>query len=199
MSTHLRPVPAPDPTVTRRTFRASFACLSCAEAAERSLRAHAGIVTNSVNYSSGTIEVEFRPELIDAPTIEKLVAQETYDCRCSSDHDMTHQGGGLASLIHKADMAAVVEGTTVDRMQYEFPSTRAGKNHRTAAHAAHDMSDPRMAKAMEVDMRNRFVVALALTVAILLFSPLATNAVGLKLTSVWTANWLMLLLSIPVV
>jgi Cu2+-exporting ATPase len=63
----------------------------------------------------------------------------------------------------------------------------------------HDMSDPRMAKAMESDMRNRFFVALALTIPTLLFSPLAMNTFGLELTSMRTSNWIMLVLSTPVV
>jgi Cu2+-exporting ATPase len=89
-------------------------------------------------------------------------------------------------------------------MQYEFPSTRAGKKHQHEVHEApgamgHDMSDPRMAKAMEADMRNRFFVALALTIPTLLFSPLAMHTFGLKLVPVQTANWVMLVLSTPVV
>src|SRR6516225_5702679 len=101
-------------------------------------------------------------------------------------------------------MAAVTMGTQADRMQYEFPATSAAKMHvaDSAAHApqggmAHDMSDPRMAKAMEADLRNRFFVALALTIPTLLFSSLATNTIGLKLVPVQTANWVMLVLSTP--
>ena len=43
---------------------------------------------------------------------------------------------------------------------------------------SHDMSDPTMAAAMERDMRNRFFVALALTIPVLLYSPLAVNTFG---------------------
>lgn len=71
------------------------------------------------------------------------------------------------------------------------------------AHAAHramgyDMSDPSMARAMEADMRNRFFLALALTIPTVLFSPLAMNTFGLKLVGTQTANWLMLAFSTPV-
>lgn len=70
-----------------------------------------------------------------------------------------------------------------------------------AAHDAmgHDMSDPRMAKAMEADLRNRFFVALALTIPTIMFSPLATNLFGLELVGMRAANWVMLALSTPVV
>src|SRR5579872_6516605 len=202
-TTPTRALPA-DSAIVRQTFRASFACVACAESAERALRTHGGIVHVQVHYARGAVEVSYHPEQIDGPTIEELVARSAYDCRCTSDHDLVVRGGGLVSLAHKADMAAVTEGTTVDRMQYEFPSTTAGKKHQEEEHEGHgamghDMSDPRMAKAMEADMRNRFFVALALTIPTLLFSPLAMHTFGLKLVPVQTANWVMLVLSTPVV
>jgi P-type Cu2+ transporter len=61
------------------------------------------------------------------------------------------------------------------------------------------MSDPRMAKAMEADMRNRFFVALALTIPTILFSSIARNTFDVKLVDQQPANWLMLLFSTPVV
>lgn len=138
-------------------------------------------------------------------------------------------GGDLDALAHRADMAAVTMSTAADRMQYEFPSTAAVKLHygqhggaetmsdheRHAGHSevaiagapehaghavmGHDMSDPRMAKAMEADMRNRFFVALALTIPTLLFSPLAMHTFHIRPVGMGTANWLMLLFSTPVV
>jgi Cu2+-exporting ATPase len=96
-------------------------------------------------------------------------------------------------------MAAVTMGTQADRMQYEFPATGAAKLHAERGGVAHDMSDPRMAKAMEADMRNRFFVALALTIPTLLFSSLARNLIGLNLTTPARANWAMLILSTPIV
>jgi P-type Cu2+ transporter len=204
MNTKPKPVLTSDSTIARQTFRAGFACVSCAESTERALRAHAAVVAAQVHYARGAVEVSYHPDLIDGHSIEKLIARAAYDCLCTTDHDMVACGGGLVSLAHKADMAAVTQGTTADRMQYEFPSTQGGKKHQKEAHAApeamgHDMSDPRMAKAMEADMRNRFFVALALTILTLLFSPLAMNTIGLRLVPVQTANWVMLVLSTPVV
>src|SRR5207248_8519211 len=67
-------------------------------------------------------------------------------------------------------------------------------------HGGHDMSDPTMAAAMERDMRNRFFVALALTIPVVLLSPLAVNTFGIELIDSHDArNWLMLALSTPVV
>jgi Cu2+-exporting ATPase len=64
---------------------------------------------------------------------------------------------------------------------------------------AHDMSDPAMAAAMERDIRNRFFVALALTIPTVLYSPIGHNLFGLNLPAPLPANWLMLLLTTPVV
>ena len=65
---------------------------------------------------------------------------------------------------------------------------------------SHDMSDPTMAAAMERDMRNRFFLALALTIPVVLLSPLAVNTFGIELLDSDDArNWLMLVLSAPVV
>jgi P-type Cu2+ transporter len=78
----------------------------------------------------------------------------------------------------------------------------AGMDHGAAAgHGGmgHDMSDPRMARAMEADMRNRFFVALALTIPTILFSSIARNTFDVKLVDQQPANWLMLLFSTPVV
>jgi P-type Cu2+ transporter len=77
------------------------------------------------------------------------------------------------------------------------PTGRAG--HGSPEEMGHDMSDPRMARAMEAEMRNRFFVALALTIPTLLFSPLAMSTFHLRLVDQGTANWIMLFLSTPVV
>jgi P-type Cu2+ transporter len=75
--------------------------------------------------------------------------------------------------------------------------------HDAMAHAgmAHDMSDPAMAKAMEVDMRLRFWVALILTIPIVLYSPLAVTLFHLRLPTPFgiSPNWVMLVLTTPVV
>jgi Cu2+-exporting ATPase len=64
---------------------------------------------------------------------------------------------------------------------------------------AHDMSDPAMAAAMERDIRNRFFVALVLTIPTVLYSPLGQQFFGLHLPTPIPANWIMLLLTTPVV
>jgi len=81
-------------------------------------------------------------------------------------------------------------------MQYEMPATHADHGD----HMGHDMSDPGMAAAMERDMRNRFFVALLLTIPTVLYSPLGMNLLGLRLPTFGLGeNVIMLLLTTPVV
>lgn len=67
------------------------------------------------------------------------------------------------------------------------------KNHEAA------MTDPRIAKEMERDMRNRFFISLILSIPIFLYSPAAINIFGLQLYSPIPINWLLLILTTPIV
>ncbi len=90
-------------------------------------------------------------------------------------------------------------------MQYELPHTRAGEEHHDPSRdgdggMSHDMSDPALAAAMERDLRDRFLLALVLTIPIVLLSPVGESWFGLELIeSLDVRNWLMLALSAPVV
>ncbi|KKS77714.1 MAG: Copper/silver-translocating P-type ATPase [Candidatus Woesebacteria bacterium GW2011_GWC1_42_9] len=55
-----------------------------------------------------------------------------------------------------------------------------------------------MAKLMEEDIRNKFLVALILTLPIIVYSPLGTNILGLRLPEPIPASWIMFLLATPV-
>ncbi len=209
MSTSL-PVPhLPDSSahVAHTSFRADLACVVCADEVERALRATPGVVQANVDYPAKKVDVAYRSDEVRAAKICELISTCAHGCRCSIEDGAGEVGGDLPALAHHADMAAITMGTAADRMQYEFSSTSAHAKHRVpragakADHAAmgHDMSDPQMAKAMEADMRNRFIGALVLTIPTVLFSPLAVNALGLSLVSGPAANWLMLVFSTPVV
>ena len=102
----------------------------------------------------------------------------------------------MQHLEHGVDTQPISMGTKHDRMQYEATATQADHGD----HMGHDMSDPGMAKAMERDMRNRFFVALLLTIPTVLYSPLGTNLLGLRLPAFGLSeNVIMFLLSTPVV
>lgn len=65
---------------------------------------------------------------------------------------------------------------------------------------AHDMSDPRMAAAMEAAMRRRFWVSLVLALPVLAYSSLATSLLRLHLPTPFgiPADWIMLLFTTPI-
>jgi Cu2+-exporting ATPase len=249
-------------TTVTQAFQADLACVGCAEAVERALRAHPQVTGVHVDYPAKTVHVTYRPGVATTPeSIARLISDNAYGCRCTPADALDGEAkASVQALAHHADMTAVTMGTTADRMQYEFPATAAGKAHDAghAAHAttapaapgpaarsseagnqsplggdismdhaghqpaaghiqqpampgmdhgahaehggmSHDMSDPRMARAMERDMRNRFFVALALTVPTLLFSSLAHSTFHIRLADQQPSNWLMLLFSTPVV
>ncbi len=61
------------------------------------------------------------------------------------------------------------------------------------------MADPRMARFMEADMRRRFFWSLALTIPAILYSPLGMTLLGLRLPEPIPANWILFVLTTPVV
>jgi Cu2+-exporting ATPase len=75
-------------------------------------------------------------------------------------------------------------------------SYSAGGSHMDHERA---MTDPAMAKAMEADMRRRFFVSLALTVPIVLYSPMGEMLLGISLPAPVSKNILLFLLTTPIV
>src|SRR3990167_10924265 len=61
------------------------------------------------------------------------------------------------------------------------------------------MTNPQMAKEMERDMRRRFFISLILSVPIFLYSPVAINFFKLTLPSPIPVNWLLFILTTPIV
>jgi len=61
------------------------------------------------------------------------------------------------------------------------------------------MTDPTMAKAMEKDMRDRFLWSLLFTIPIILYSPIFTGLFKIQLPTPIPINWLLLILTTPIV
>jgi Cu2+-exporting ATPase len=176
-------------------------CLGCAGAIERALREQPGVDEVRLDWKNDSVRVEYNPASIGPEGIEEAIAQTGCDCaRVGAEGE--HYGTvvppdrRLRHLGHGVDAQPIAMGTKHDRMQYEMPAT--GADH--GDHMGHDMSDPGMAAAMERDMRNRFFVALVLTIPTVLYSPLGMNLLGLRLPTFGLGeNLIMLLLSTPVV
>lgn len=101
-------------------------------------------------------------------------SQPAHDARASSDAHSDHaqHGGGAAPL----PSAEVGHG---DHAQHAAEATLdAHKGHGGGHDHAAMMSDPRMAAAMERDMRNRFLVSFILTIPVILYSELGEKIFG---------------------
>ena len=177
-------------------------CLACAEELEKHLSANPHITRARVDFDARTVDVEYHAGMIDETAIRALI-DESGRCTCTG----AERDGGMTHLNHRAQMAPMTMGGAHDKMQYEMPSTAARAEHdaghtKAMSHAGmdHDMSDPKMAKAMERDMRDRFFVALLLTIPTVLYSPLGSDFLRVNLPAgPLRLNWIMLVLSTPVV
>jgi P-type Cu2+ transporter len=178
-------------------------CVCCAGDVVEAVKELPGVVDAGLDFPSSRLTVRADGPALGREQLCEAVRRVGY--RCEGDG----VGASTGRLAHAVQMAPITCGTKCDRMQYELPHTAAETEHRDPAHQAprhgdggmsHDMSDPTMAAAMERDMRNRFFVALALTIPVVLLSPLAVNTFGIELLESETArNWLMLGLSAPIV
>jgi Cu2+-exporting ATPase len=189
--------------VRRGTFELrGVHCLRCAGAVERVLREQPHITEVQLDWKNDVVHVGYDPASIGPEDIEQVITQTGCDCSPAEvEEEHHHEAMGpperrMQHLGHGVDTQPISMGTKHDRMQYEMPATHADHGD----HADHDMSDPLMAATMERDMRNKFFVALLLTIPTVLYSPLGMNLLGLRLpTFGLTENLIMLLLSTPVV
>jgi len=76
-----------------------------------------------------------------------------------------------------------------------------GHGFSKASHTDHGsaMTNPEMAKQMEADMRRRFWISFALSIPILLYSPVGVDFFGLNLPTPIPVSWILLILTTPIV
>jgi Cu2+-exporting ATPase len=77
----------------------------------------------------------------------------------------------------------------------------AGHDMQKMSHMDHEtaMTNPQMAKKMEADMRRRFWISLILSIPIFFLSPVGTNILKLHIASPQILNWVLLVLTTPIV
>jgi len=176
-------------------------CVPCIEELERALTAHPHVLDARIDLQDRTARVRHHSAMIDEAGVRALI-DGSARCRCEGS-----AGERAAHINHRAQMAELTLAGPHDRYQHELPSTAAHAEHErghadAAAHAGmdHDMSDPRMARAMERDLRDRFFVALLLTIPTVLYSPIGHDFLNIELPDGGIhPNWIMLALSTPVV
>ena len=165
-------------------------CAACVELVERRLQENPQVVRVHVDAPHEVAHIDSRRGTV---TVEKLadVAGECCGGRCPvlmpdatvSSHDHAH----TANPARGADA----------------PEARAMEHAEQAgmAHASHDMSDPRMAAAMEADMRRRFWISLVLALPVIAYSGLGMLLLGGRAFSTplgIPADWVMLAFATPV-
>ena len=92
----------------------------------------------------------------------------------------------------KHDMSKMQFGGSMDHSTHKM-SSMSHEDHEKA------MTDPNMAAFMEKDMRNRFLWSLLLTIPALMYSPVFTNIFKINLPTPIPQNWILFLLTTPVV
>ena len=177
-------------------------CLGCAGAVERVLREQPHVTDVRLDWKNDVVHVAYDPAKISPEDIEEIITQTGCDCSPAEVEEEHHHEvmappeRRVQHLGHGVDTQPISMGTKHDRMQYEMPATHADHGD----HIDHDMSDPNMAATMERDMRNKFFVALVLTIPTVLYSPLGMNLLGVRLPTFGLGeNVIMLILSTPVV
>src|SRR5215207_8333358 len=178
-------------------------CRGCATAVEGALQGQPHVTDVRLDWKADVVHVGYDPSKIGREDIERVIADTGCECepveaRGELPKRLPPQKRRWQHLGHGVDAQPVTMGTKHDRMQYEMPATQA--DHDAHADMGHDMSDPGMVAAMERDMRNKFFVALLLTIPTVLYSPLGMSLLGLRLPHFGLGeNVIMLLLSTPVV
>jgi Cu2+-exporting ATPase len=164
------------------------ACAGCAGIVEQRLRTSPHVVGVHVDAAAGVAHVSVHRGMTTAAELAALVA-EAYGGR----NPVPLPGAEVSSHAH-AHAASPARGAGA-------PEARAADHaaHAGMGHAGHDMSDPRLAAAMEADMRRRFWISLALSVPVVAYSPLGM-LLGLRLSTPFGLphDWVMLVFSTPV-
>ena len=165
-------------------------CAVCADLIGQRLRENQHVISVHIDASEGIAHVEAEPDTVSLEEL-KQVAGECSGDRCPvplpdatlSSHQHAHSAH-LESGEHAPEAHAVAEA-----------------EHAGMTHAGHDMSDPRMAGAMEADMRRRFWISLVLALPVLAYSSLGTLLLGgrtLPTPFGIPADWIMLAFATPI-
>jgi P-type Cu2+ transporter len=160
-------------------------CAACADLVERRLRENEHIKSVSVDGFEGIAYVAAAAGTVSIDDLSRL-AGECCGGRCPvplPDASVSsHQHAHTAKLDAGAHAAS------------------AGQ-HAGMAHATHDMSDPRMAAAMEADMRRRFWISLVLALPVIAYSSLGMLVLGgraLPTPFGVPSDWIMLAFATPI-
>jgi Cu2+-exporting ATPase len=168
---------------------------------EQKLKVLQHIVDTQVDLEKQIATITFHEELISKAEIEALLSNEEFR---GSSLPLLDSKEALKISEHKSSY--VVDHTQHHSHNQEQSTQIAQSEHNhhdmsSMSHGDHEkaMTDPKMAAFMEKDMRNRFLGSLLLTLPIIAYSAIFTDFLGIKLPTPIPHNWLLFLLTTPVV
>ena len=188
-------------------------CLGCKA---ESLSVSCGCKMEAKQYEYGVAEAIGHPEHADVETV-KAAEKIIYTCPMHSQVKKSEPGRcpacGMELIPVSAKPARPESGGTASKPEnkkagggehdghdmQEMPARRslgAGGSHMDHEAA---MTNPQIAKKMEADMRRRFWISFLLSIPIFLYSPVGINFFGLNLPTPIPVNWLLLILTTPIV
>jgi P-type Cu2+ transporter len=165
-------------------------CGRCLELIELRMRADPQVVQVHVDATHGVAHVEARSGKVSLEEL-KAIAGECCGGRCP-----VPLPDAALSSHHHAHAAKAEHGERGPEAQ-----AAANAEHAGMSHAGHDMSDPRMAAAMEADMRRRFWISLVLAIPVIAYSSLGMLIVGgreLPTPFGLPSDWILLAFATPI-
>jgi Cu2+-exporting ATPase len=162
-------------------------CSECRNRIQQRLRENPHVTGVHLDTEHQVAHVQVHEGVVSAEELADLVA-----CCCGDRNPVPLPKPELSSHAHSHIGHA---GTPSEPAMDHAAMGHGGHG----AHGGHDMSDPRMAVAMEADMRRRFFISLGLSIPVVLYSPMAMMF-GLALPTPFgiPRDWVMLLFATPV-
>jgi Cu2+-exporting ATPase len=165
-------------------------CAACARLVQRRLREHPHVASVHVDARNGIARVEARPGRTSVEELAELAAE------CCGGRCPTPLPEATVSSHGHAHTTQLEHGAHAPEPRAMEHAEQAGMSH-----AGHDMSDPRMAAAMEADMRRRFWISLVLAIPVVAYSGLGMLVLGgrtLPTPFSIPGDWIMLAFATPV-
>ena len=167
---------------------------------ERQLSRRAGVLAVAANPSAQTATVTFDPSLTSLAELRRWVEECGYHCAGQSVPNHICDAMEEPARARRAD-ARSPSAAGRDRAPASDPRTKETASHSTAAPMAHGTDSAMSMDAMVRDMRNRFLVAVGLSVPILLWSAIGRQVFHFTVPAPFGLrdDVFQLLLSLPVI
>jgi Cu2+-exporting ATPase len=165
-------------------------CGACVDLLQKRLREHPHVVSIHVDARNDIAHVAVRSGRTSVAELAEVAGM------CAGGRCPAPLPDATVSSHDHAHTATLEHGSNAPEARAAARAEQAGMEH-----AGHDMSDPRMAAAMEADMRRRFWISLVVSVPVIAYSSLGMLLLGgrqLPTPFGIPADWIMLVFATPV-